>query len=196
MLGDTQAHTIQKTQQAFGDDAVGKLRSRSRATSSDRAAPQWIARHAQVGQPTSRKKEPIEKVLWIIMKYRRVTIQETAHEVEICTWSVHSVLMRDLRMRAMSVKCDRSFRPLIPLSHSARSFSSLNPHAHSARSFRTLIPLSHSARSFHPLIPLFYSARSFRSFIQLSSFMLAWTRTTRLINVSYLFFLIKKSKVR
>lgn len=62
--------------------------------------------------PTKRKKELIEKVQWIVMKYRPVTIQETAYEVGICTRTVHSILMQDLRMRTVSAKCDRSFHPL------------------------------------------------------------------------------------
>lgn len=59
-LGDIQAHTIRKIQRVFGDDAIEKLRARSRTTASNMFAPQWRASHGQVGYPegqTINKKE-------------------------------------------------------------------------------------------------------------------------------------------
>lgn len=53
---------------------------------------------------TSLNEESGEKVWWIVMEERHVTIQEIVHDVEIITGSVNSLLTEDLSIRRLSEK--------------------------------------------------------------------------------------------
>ena len=103
-LSDMQMQTIQKTQQAFGDEAMGITQIKK-----------WYNRFKQgetsveskprSGRPsTSRNEEFIAKVRRIVMKDHRITINEIAGEVGISTGSAHSILTEDLAMRRVLAK--------------------------------------------------------------------------------------------
>ena len=103
-LGDTQVHTIQKIQQAFGNEAMGITQIK-----------EWYNRFKQgqtsveskprSGRPsTSRNEELIENVRQIVENDRRITINEITEEVGISTGSVHTILTEDLAMRRVSAK--------------------------------------------------------------------------------------------
>ncbi|XP_064100988.1 protein GVQW3-like [Macrobrachium nipponense] len=103
-LGDTQVQTIQKIQQAFGDEAMGITQIK-----------EWYNRFKQgqtsveskprSGRPsTSRNEEFIENVRRIVEDDRRITINEITEEVGISTGSVHTILTEDLAMRRVSAK--------------------------------------------------------------------------------------------
>ncbi|XP_064090828.1 protein GVQW3-like [Macrobrachium nipponense] len=103
-LGDTQVQTIQKIQQAFGDEAMGITQIK-----------EWYNRFKQEqisveskprsGRPsTSRNKEFVENVRRIVEDDRRITIKEITEEVGISTGSVHTILTEDLAMQRVSAK--------------------------------------------------------------------------------------------
>ncbi|XP_064090683.1 protein GVQW3-like [Macrobrachium nipponense] len=90
-LGDTQVQTIQKIQQAFGDEAMGITQIK-----------EWYNRFKQgkisveskswSGRPsTSRNEEFVENVRQIVEDDRHITIKEIAEEVGISTGSVHTI---------------------------------------------------------------------------------------------------------
>ncbi|XP_068246518.1 protein GVQW3-like [Palaemon carinicauda] len=90
-LGDTQVQTIQKIQQAFGDEAMGITQIK-----------EWYNRFKQgqtsveskprSGRPsTSRNEEFISTVHRIVEDDRRITINEITEEVGVSTGSVHTI---------------------------------------------------------------------------------------------------------
>ncbi|PNF40093.1 hypothetical protein B7P43_G10714 [Cryptotermes secundus] len=103
-FGDTQAETIRKIQQAFGDDAMGVTQIK-----------EWFNRfkHGRMsadsdlrsGRPsTSRHADVIEKVRTLIMEDRRLAIREAADEVGINRDSANTVFTEDLGMRRVAAK--------------------------------------------------------------------------------------------
>ncbi|XP_014770146.1 protein GVQW3-like [Octopus bimaculoides] len=90
-LGDTQARTIEKIQEAFGDDALGKVqikewynRFKDGRTSVDS--------EPRSGRPsTSGDDEMIAKVRRIVYEERHVTIEKFVAEIRISHGSVQSV---------------------------------------------------------------------------------------------------------
>ncbi|PNF42608.1 hypothetical protein B7P43_G01287 [Cryptotermes secundus] len=103
-LGDTQAETIRKIQQAFGDDAMGVTQIK-----------EWFNRfkHGRMsadseqrsGRPsTSRNADVIEKVRTLIMEDRRLAIREVADEVGISRGSANTILTEDFGMRRVAAK--------------------------------------------------------------------------------------------
>jgi hypothetical protein len=100
-LGDSKAQkaqTIQKIQQAFGDDAMGATQIK-----------EWFNRFkdghtlADSGQrsrklSTSWNANIIENVRSLILEDRRLTVREIADKVGISTGSAHSILTEDLHM--------------------------------------------------------------------------------------------------
>ncbi|XP_064101113.1 protein GVQW3-like [Macrobrachium nipponense] len=103
-LGDTQVQTIQKIQQAFGDEAMGITQIK-----------EWYNRFKQgqisveskprSGRPsTSRNEEFVENVRRIVKDDRRITIKEITEAVGISSGSVHTILTEDLAMRRVSAK--------------------------------------------------------------------------------------------
>ena len=82
-LGNNQTETIQKIQQAFGDEAVSQTQVK-----------EWLNRfknsrmpmdnEARSGRPsTSRNEEVIEKVRQIVIEDRRLTLRKIVEEVGI-----------------------------------------------------------------------------------------------------------------
>ena len=103
-LGDTQVETIQKIQQAFGNEALSPIQIK-----------QWLKRfkdgHASVesyprlGRPsTSRKEEVMDQVCKKVLEDCHLTVQEIVAEVGISTGSVYSILTEDLNLRRVSAK--------------------------------------------------------------------------------------------
>jgi hypothetical protein len=97
-LGDSKAETIQKIQQAFGDDAMGAMqikecfnRFKDGRTLAD--SDQHSRRPS-----TSRNADVIENLRSLILEDRRLTVQEIADKVRISTGSAHSILTEDLHM--------------------------------------------------------------------------------------------------
>ncbi|PNF35838.1 hypothetical protein B7P43_G09433, partial [Cryptotermes secundus] len=103
-LGDTQAETIRKIQQAFGDDTMGVTQIKK-----------WFHRfkdgrmsgdsEQRSGRPsTNRNADIIEKVRTLIMGDRRLTIREVADGVGISRGSANTILTEDLGMRRVAAK--------------------------------------------------------------------------------------------
>jgi hypothetical protein len=97
-LGDSKAETIQKIQQAFGDDAMGATQvkewfncfkdGRTLADSDQRS-----------GRPsTSWNANVIENAHSLILEDRRLTVREIADEVGFSTGSEHSIVTENLHM--------------------------------------------------------------------------------------------------
>ena len=103
-LSDTQVQTIQKTQQAFGDEAMGITQikewyKRLKQGETSVESKPWSGRPS-----TSRNDELIAKFRRIMMEECRITINEIAGEVGISTGSAHTTLTEDLAMRRVSAK--------------------------------------------------------------------------------------------
>ncbi|PNF33352.1 hypothetical protein B7P43_G05686 [Cryptotermes secundus] len=103
-LGDNQAETVRKIQQAFGDDAMGVTQIK-----------EWFNRfkHGRMsadseqrsGRPsTSRNADVIEKVRTLILEDRRLAIREVADEVGISRGSTNTILTEDLGMLRVAAK--------------------------------------------------------------------------------------------
>ncbi|PNF35685.1 hypothetical protein B7P43_G17425 [Cryptotermes secundus] len=103
-LGDSQAETIRKIQQALDDDAMGVTQIK-----------EWFNRfkHGHMsadseqrsGRPsTSRNADVIDKVHTLIMEDRRLAIREVADEVGISRGSANTILIEDLGMRRVAAK--------------------------------------------------------------------------------------------
>jgi transposase len=91
-LGDTQVQTIDKIQQAFGDNGMSISHIK-----------EWFNRfkdgctsvHSEPrpGRPsTSRNENVIDEVRTLVMQDRRITVREHAIEVGVSFGSVHSLL--------------------------------------------------------------------------------------------------------
>ncbi|XP_029653013.1 protein GVQW3-like [Octopus sinensis] len=103
-LGDTQAQTIKKIQEAFGDDAMGKTQIKEwyNQFKDDRTSEDSEPR---CGRPlTSRNEKIIAKVRGKVYGDCCVTIEEIIAKVGISHGSVQSIITGDLCMRWMSAK--------------------------------------------------------------------------------------------
>jgi transposase len=97
-LGDSKAKTIQKIQQAFGDDAMGAMQikewfnrftdGRTLADSDQRSR----------RPSTSQKANVIENVHFLILEDCQLTVQEIADKVGVSIGSAHSIVTEDLHM--------------------------------------------------------------------------------------------------
>jgi len=104
-LGDAQAETIQKIQQAFRDDAMSITRIKEwynrfkdGSTSVDSEP-----RH---GRPsTSQNDNVINQVQTLVMQDRRITVRDLAGEVGVSIGSVHTILTADLGLRGPRNSC-------------------------------------------------------------------------------------------
>ena len=102
-LGDTQVETIQKIQQAFGDDAMSITwikewynRFKDGSTSVD------SERH---GRPsTCRSDNVINQVRTLVMQDRHITVRELADKVGVSIGSAHTILTAYLGLRRVSAK--------------------------------------------------------------------------------------------
>ncbi|XP_064077698.1 protein GVQW3-like [Macrobrachium nipponense] len=103
-LGDTQVQTIQKIQQAFGDEAMGITQIKEWYNRFEDGQTS-VESKPRSGRPSSsRNEEFVENVRRIVEDDRRITINEITEEVGISTGSVHTILMEDLAMRRVSAK--------------------------------------------------------------------------------------------
>ena len=103
-LGNNQAETIQKIQQAFGDEALSQTQIKEWF---NRFKNGWMSveSEAHFGRlSTSRKEEVIEMVCQILLKDRRLTLWKIVEKVGISKESVHSILTKDLCMRRVLAK--------------------------------------------------------------------------------------------
>ncbi|XP_064115144.1 protein GVQW3-like [Macrobrachium nipponense] len=103
-LGDTQVQTIQKIQQAFGDETmvITEIKEWYNCFKQGQTS---VESKPRSGRPsTSRNKEFVENVCRIVEEDRRITINEITEEVGISTGSVHTILTEDLAMRRVSAK--------------------------------------------------------------------------------------------
>lgn len=103
-LGDTQAQTILKIQQAFGEDAMGvtQIKEWYNRFKDGRTS---VNSEPRSGRPsTSRNDEVIDQVRVLVMEDRRITVRELATEVGISIGSVHSILTEHLAMRRVAAK--------------------------------------------------------------------------------------------
>jgi len=103
-LGDTQVETIQKIQQAFGDDAICITwikewynRFKDGITSVDSEP-----RHGR--HSTSQNDSVINQVRTLVMQDHLITVWELADEVVVSIGLVHTILTADLGLRRVSAK--------------------------------------------------------------------------------------------
>ena len=103
-LGNNQTKTIQKIQQAFGDEALRQTQIKEwfNRFKNGRISVESEARSAR--QSTSRNGELIEKFRQIVMEDCRLTLRKIVEEVGISRGSVHSILTEDLCLRKVSTK--------------------------------------------------------------------------------------------
>jgi transposase len=97
-LGDSKAETIQKIQQAFGDDAMGvtQIKEWFNHFKDDRTLADSDQRS---GRPsTSHNANVTENVCSLILEDCRLTVREIADEVGISTGSAHPIITEDLHM--------------------------------------------------------------------------------------------------
>jgi hypothetical protein len=101
-LGDTQAETIRKIQQASGDNAMGgggSLKLKRGSTALKMAAcRRTVARVPGDGQRVEMF-DGIDKVWASIMEDRRLTVREIADELGISEGSANTILTEGLGMR-------------------------------------------------------------------------------------------------
>ena len=100
-LGDSPVETILKIQTAFGDDAMGVIQIKEfyNRFKDGRIS---VDNEPRSGRPsTSRNDQVITKVDAVVMRDRRMTIREIAEEVDISTFSTHSILTEDLAITTM-----------------------------------------------------------------------------------------------
>ena len=100
-LGNNQAETIQKIQQAFGDEALSQTQIKEwfNRFKNGRMSVESEARSGRLS--TSRNEEVIEMVCQILLKDRRPTLWKIVEKVGISKESVHSILTKDLCMRSV-----------------------------------------------------------------------------------------------
>ncbi|PNF26463.1 hypothetical protein B7P43_G15372 [Cryptotermes secundus] len=104
-LGDTQAETIRKIQQAIGDDARGGVTQLKEWFNRFKHGPMPADSEQRSGRPsTSRNADVIEKVRTLIMEDRRLAFREVADEVGISRGSANTILTEDLGMRRVAAK--------------------------------------------------------------------------------------------
>ncbi|XP_064119006.1 protein GVQW3-like [Macrobrachium nipponense] len=103
-LGDTQVQTIQKIQQAFGDEAMGITQIKE-CYNCFKQGQTSVESKPRSGRPsTSRNVKFVENVRRKVEDDRHITIKEITEEVGISTGSVHTILTEDLAMRRVSAK--------------------------------------------------------------------------------------------
>lgn len=103
-LGDSQAETIRKIQTVFGEDAMGitQIKDWYNRFKDGRTSAESDPRS---GRPsTCRNDDVIAKVNAAVMRDRRVTIREVSEELDISTFSVHTILTEDLEMKRVAAK--------------------------------------------------------------------------------------------
>ena len=102
--GECQVETIWKIQMAFGNNAMG-IRQIKEWYNRFKDGRTLVDSELRSGQPsTSRNDEVIAKVNSVVMRDHHVTIREIAEEVDISTFSVHSILTEDLATKRVAVK--------------------------------------------------------------------------------------------
>jgi histone-lysine N-methyltransferase SETMAR len=97
-LGDSKMETIRKIQQAFGVDAMGAMHIKEWFNRFKDAQPLGDSDQRSGRSSTSWNANAIENVRSLILEDHRLTIRETADEVEISTGYAHSTVREDLRM--------------------------------------------------------------------------------------------------
>jgi hypothetical protein len=97
-LGDSKEETLQKIQQAFGDDAMGATQIKEWFNSFEEGCTLPDSDHRSRRPSTSRNANVIENVCSLILEDRCLTIRETADDVGISTGSAHSTVTVDLHM--------------------------------------------------------------------------------------------------
>ncbi|XP_067120045.1 protein GVQW3-like [Centruroides vittatus] len=103
-LGDTQAETICKIQQAFGDDAMSNTRIKEWYNCFKDGCTS-VDSELRSGTPsTSQNDTVIEQVQTLVMVDHHITVRELANETRVSIGSVHSILTKDLGMKRVSVK--------------------------------------------------------------------------------------------
>jgi histone-lysine N-methyltransferase SETMAR len=103
-IGDSKVETIQKIQQAFGDDSMGatQIKEWFNRFKDDRTL---VDSDQRSGRPsTSRNANVIENVRSLILEDHRLTIREIADEVGISIVSAHSIVPEDLHMCRLVAK--------------------------------------------------------------------------------------------
>jgi hypothetical protein len=95
-LGDAQAETIRKIQQAFGDDAVWVTQIKE-WFSRFKDGRMWADSDQRSRRPsTSRNVDVIDKVQTLITEDHRLTVQEVADKVGISRGSANTILNEEL----------------------------------------------------------------------------------------------------
>jgi transposase len=97
-LGDSKAETIQKIQQAFGDDAMGATQIKEWFNRFKNGRTLADSDQRSRRPPTSSNANVIENVRSLILEDHSLTVREIAHEVGISTGSAHSILTEDLHV--------------------------------------------------------------------------------------------------
>ncbi|XP_027237035.2 protein GVQW3 [Penaeus vannamei] len=103
-FGDTQVQTIQKIQQAFGDEAMGITQIKEWYNRFKQGQTSVKSKPLSSRPSTSRTGEFIANVRRIVEYDRRITINETVGEVGISIGSGHTILTEDLAMIRVSAK--------------------------------------------------------------------------------------------
>ena len=103
-LGDTQVETIQKIQQAFGNEALSptKIKQWFKCFKDGHASVESDPRLGRTS--TSQKEEVMDQVHKKVLENCCLTVQEIVAEVGISTGSVHSILTEDLNLWRVSAK--------------------------------------------------------------------------------------------
>ncbi|XP_076058551.1 protein GVQW3-like [Oratosquilla oratoria] len=103
-LGNSQVETIRKIQTTSGNDAMGitQIMEWYNWFKDGRTT---VENEPRSGRPsTCRNDLVIAKVNAVMMRDRRVTIQEIAEEMGISTFSAHSIVTEDLAMKKVAAK--------------------------------------------------------------------------------------------
>ena len=104
-LSNNQTESIQKIQQAFGDEALSQIQKKKKWFNRDKHGRVSMESEECSGRPsTSRNEEVIEKVCQIVMYDRRLIFREIVEEVGISRGSVYSILTEDWCMQRVSAK--------------------------------------------------------------------------------------------
>ncbi|XP_053960600.1 protein GVQW3-like [Anastrepha ludens] len=101
-LGDCQVETIRKLRTAFGDDTMGitQIKEWFNRFKNGRTS---VESEPRSGRPsTCRNEHVVAKVNAVVMRDRRATIRDIAEEVDISTFSAHSIVTEDLTIKRES----------------------------------------------------------------------------------------------
>ncbi|XP_070388807.1 protein GVQW3-like [Dermacentor albipictus] len=102
--GDSQVETIRKMQTSFGDDAMSSTQIKKwyKWFKDGRTS---VESDPRSSRPSAcRNDEVIAEVNAVVMRDRRVAIQEIAEEVGISTFPAHSIMTEDLAMKTVAAK--------------------------------------------------------------------------------------------